>query len=157
MSLTLRTDFGCTEAVIDDDCGLKRFYEVASILSDDLDIQFTQKTDDFDSVMWDFLYKGHILTLHYNIYTGISIYPRKFREAPRKDNDAVVEVEKFLEKQINDQYGKTVYVVRLYIVVFFNRIENSTITDVTTSILMRPSSRAFFIAQPGSLTCKNNC
>jgi len=23
MSLTLRTDFGCTEAVIDDDCGLK--------------------------------------------------------------------------------------------------------------------------------------
>lgn len=98
--LTLRTDFGCTEAVIDDDCGLKRFYEVANILSDDLDIKFTQKTDDFDSLMWDFLYKGHILTLHYNIYTGISIYPRKFREAPRKDNDAVVEVAKFLEGKL---------------------------------------------------------
>ena len=98
--LTLRTDFGCTEAVIDDDCGLKRFYEVANILSDDLDIKFTQKTDDFDSLMWDFLYKGHILTLHYNIYTGISIYPRKFREAPRKDNDAVVEVAKFLESKL---------------------------------------------------------
>jgi hypothetical protein len=37
MSLTLRTDFGCTEAIIDDDCGLKRFYEVANILSDDLE------------------------------------------------------------------------------------------------------------------------
>lgn len=98
--LTLRTDFGCTEAVIDDDCGLKRFYEVANILSDDLDIKFTQKTDEFDSLMWDFLYKGHILTLHYNIYTGISIYPRKFREAPRKDNDAVVEVAKFLESKL---------------------------------------------------------
>jgi hypothetical protein len=98
--LTLRTDFGCTEAVIDEDCGLKRFYEVANILSDDLDIKFTQKTDDFDSLMWDFLYKGHILTLHYNIYTGISIYPRKFREAPRKDNDAVVEVAKFLESKL---------------------------------------------------------
>jgi hypothetical protein len=98
--LTLRTDFGCTEAVIDDDCGLKRFYEVANILSDDLDIKFTQKTDDFDSLMWDFMYKGHILTLHYNIYTGISIYPRKFREAPRKDNDAVVEVAKFLEGKL---------------------------------------------------------
>ena len=98
--LTLRTDFGCTEAVIDDDCGLKRFYEVANILSDDLDIKFTQKTDDFDSLMWDFMYKGHILTLHYNIYTGISIYPRKFREAPRKDNDAVVEVAKFLESKL---------------------------------------------------------
>jgi len=36
-----------------------------------------KKTDDFDSLMWDFIFKGHILTLHYNIYTGISIYPRK--------------------------------------------------------------------------------
>ena len=44
MSLTLRTDFGCTEAVIDDDCGLKRFYEVANILSDDLDVNFNHKT-----------------------------------------------------------------------------------------------------------------
>jgi hypothetical protein len=100
MSLTLRTDFGCTEAVIDDDCGLKRFYEVANILADDLDINFNQKTDDFDSLMWDFAFKGHVLTLHYNIYTGISIYPRKFREAPRKDNEAVVEVARFLEGKL---------------------------------------------------------
>lgn len=100
MSLTLRTDFGCTEAIIDDDCGLKRFYEVANILSDDLEINFTRKEDDFDTLTWDFLYRGHILTLHYNIYTGISIYPGKFREAPRKDNDAVIEVAKFLEKKL---------------------------------------------------------
>ena len=100
MSLTLRTDFGCTEAIIDDDCGLKRFYEVANILSDDLEIRFTNKEDDFDTLTWDFLYRGHILTLHYNIYTGISIYPRKFREAPRKDNDAVIEVARFLENKL---------------------------------------------------------
>lgn len=100
MSLTLRTDFGCTEAVIDDDCGLKRFYEVADILSDDLDIQFLTKLDDFDSLVWDFSYKGRTLTLHYNIYTGISIYPHKFREAPRRDNDAVVEVAQFLETKL---------------------------------------------------------
>ena len=48
MSLTLRTDFGCTEAVIDDDCGLKRFYEVANILSDDLDINLNPQTYTFD-------------------------------------------------------------------------------------------------------------
>ncbi len=100
MSLTLRTDFGCTEAVIDDDCGLKRFYEVADILSDDLDIKFLAKLDDFDSLVWDFNFKGHTLTLHYNIYTGISIYPRKFRDAQRKDNDAVVEVAQFLETKL---------------------------------------------------------
>lgn len=100
MSLTLRTDFGCTEAIIDDDCGLKRFYEVANILSDDLEIRFSHKADDFDTLTWEFIYKHHPLTLHYNIYTGISIYPHKFREAPRKDNDAVIEVAKFLENKL---------------------------------------------------------
>ncbi|MDX1937694.1 MAG: DUF3630 family protein [Flavihumibacter sp.] len=100
MSLTLRTDFGCTEAVIDDDCGQKRFYEVADILCDELNIKFVNKLDDFDSLVWEFNYKGHTLTLHYNIYTGISIYPRKFREAARKENDAVVEVARYLETKL---------------------------------------------------------
>ena len=100
MSLTLRTDFGCTEAVIEDDCGLKRFYEVANILSDDLKINFQNKLDDFDSLMWDFSYQGYALTLHYNIYTGISIYPRKFREALKKENEAVVEVASYLDKKL---------------------------------------------------------
>ena len=106
--LTLRTDFGCTEAVIDDDCGLKRFYEVANILSDDLDIKFTQKTDDFDSLMWDFLYKGHILTLHYNIYNGISIFPTKTRDALNKDNKAVVELAGVLEGKLFNERQRNI-------------------------------------------------
>ena len=100
MSLTLRTDFGCTEAIIDDDCGLKRFYEVANILLDDLKIRFTNKQDDFDTLTWNFTYKGHLLTLYYNIYTGISVFPHKIKEAARKDNDAVIEVAKFLESKL---------------------------------------------------------
>ena len=100
MSLTLRTDFGCTEAIIDDDCGLKRFYEVANILSDDLQINFQNKEDDFDTLTWDFRFKGSTLTLHYNIYTGISVYPRRFREAPKRENDAVIEVANFLETKL---------------------------------------------------------
>lgn len=100
MSFTLRTDFGCTEAIIDDDCGLKRFYEVANILADELKINFTNKEDDIDTLCWCFLYKGHVLTLHYNIYTGISLYPYKFREALRKDNDAVVEIARYLENKL---------------------------------------------------------
>ncbi len=111
MSLTLRTDFGCTEAIIDDDCGLKRFYEVANILSDGLEIRFTNKEDDFDTLTWDFHYRAHILTLHYNIYTGISIYPRKFREAPRKDNDAVIEVARFLENKLLIHSAKKFFVL----------------------------------------------
>lgn len=100
MSLTLRTDFGCTEAIIDDDCGLKRFYEVADILTEQLDIRFTLKQDDFDTLTWNFMFKGQLLILHYNIYTGISIYPHRFGEARRKDNDAVIEVAKFLENRL---------------------------------------------------------
>lgn len=100
MSLTIRTDFGCTEAIIDDDCGLKRFYEVADLLLDQLKIRFTNKQDDVDTLSWNFLYRGLLLTLHYNIYTGISIYPNKAGEAKRKDNEAVVEVAKFLESKL---------------------------------------------------------
>ncbi|MGN6416193.1 MAG: DUF3630 family protein [Pseudobacter sp.] len=100
MSLTLRTDFGCTEAIIDDDCGLKRFYEVASILSEELDLPFTSKEEDPDTLAWNFQYKGFPLTLHYNIYTGVSIYPFKFRKALRKENDAVVEVASYLENKL---------------------------------------------------------
>ena len=100
MSLSLRNHFGCTEAIIQDDGGLKRFYEVANVLSDDLDIKFIKKEDDFDTVTWNFLFNGHTLSLYYNIYTGISIYPLKFRQSSKKENDAVVEIARFLENKM---------------------------------------------------------
>ena len=52
MSLTLRTTLGCTEAVIADDGGLKEFYRVANILSQDLDVNYSHKEDDFDTIDW---------------------------------------------------------------------------------------------------------
>lgn len=100
MSLTLRTSLGCTEAVISDDGGLKRFYQVADILSEDLKIKFSNKEDDFDTIDWEFRFKGHNLTLHYNIYNGISIFPTKTRDALNKDNKAVVELANVLEVKL---------------------------------------------------------
>lgn len=100
MSLTLRTTMGCTEAVIDDDGGLKRFYQVADILSEDLHINFNNKEDDFDTIDWEFRFKGHNLTLHYNIYNGISIFPTKTRDALNKDNKAVIELANVLEMKL---------------------------------------------------------
>ena len=100
MSLTLRTTLGCTEAVIDDDGGLKRFYQIADILSDDLKISFTNKEDDFDAISWDFLLGHHELTLHYSIYNGISVFPTKTKLARRKDNKAVVELANVLESKL---------------------------------------------------------
>ena len=100
MGLTLRTTLGCTEAVIADDGGLKRFYEVASILTDCFSIKFTNKEDDFDAIDWEFKFKGHHLTLHYSIYNGISIFPTKTRDALNKDNKAVVELAGVLEAKL---------------------------------------------------------
>ena len=93
MSLTLRTTLGCTEAVIDDDGGLKCFYQVADILSGDLRIKFTNKEDDFDAIDWEFSFHGH---------TGVSIFPSRTRDAMKKDNRAVVELASVLEKKLID-------------------------------------------------------
>ena len=100
MSLTLRTTLGCTEAVIADDGGLKEFYRVANILSQDLDVNYSHKEDDFDTIDWEFRFKGHNLTLHYSIYNGVSIFPTKTRDALSKDNKAVVELAGVLETKL---------------------------------------------------------
>jgi hypothetical protein len=100
MSLILRTNFGCTEAVLSDDGGLKQFYRVANVLSQDFNIDFSNKEDDFDTIDWEFRFKGHNLTLHYSIYNGISIFPTKTRDALSKDNKAVVELANVLEGKL---------------------------------------------------------
>ena len=100
MSLTLRTTLGCTEAVIDDDGGLKRFYQIADILTDDLQANFISKEDDFDNISWSFQLGNHQLTLHYSIYNGISVFPTKTKDARKRDNLAVVELANVLEGKL---------------------------------------------------------
>jgi hypothetical protein len=100
MSLTLRTTLGCTEAVIDDDGGLKRFYQIADILTDELKLSFTRKEDDFDAISWDFCIGHHELTLQYSIYNGISVFPTKTKDARKRDNKAVVELASVLEGKL---------------------------------------------------------
>jgi hypothetical protein len=92
MTLTLRNDYGCTEAVIAENCGFDRFLRIADILAEKLNIRFTSKLEDSEISSWDFLFKGHMLTLQYNIYDGVSIFPRNCRMAERKDNQAVMEL-----------------------------------------------------------------
>jgi hypothetical protein len=101
MSLALRTTFGCTEAIIADDGSLNLFYKVADIFNNDLHIKFSGKEDDFDSINWNFKFKGHKLTLHYNIYSGISVFPTKISEADNRDNKAVVELANVLEGKLS--------------------------------------------------------
>ena len=100
MSLTLRTTLGCTEAVLSENGGLKEFYHVANILSQDFDVNFSNKEDDFDTIDWEFRFKGHYLTLHYSIYNGVSLFPTKTRDAVSKDNKAVVELANVIEARM---------------------------------------------------------
>ncbi len=100
MSLTLRTTLGCTEAIIDGDGNLQRFYQIAGILSDELQVSFTNKEDDFDAISWDFQLRKYALTLQYSIYNGITLFPTKMKEARRRDNEAVVELAGVLEGKL---------------------------------------------------------
>jgi hypothetical protein len=100
MSLTLRTSLGCTEAIIADDGSLNFFYHIAGIINEDLRLKFVNKEDEFDSINWNFKYKGHTLTLHYSIYNGISVFPAKIHAADVKDNKAVEDLANALELKL---------------------------------------------------------
>ncbi|MFM2336923.1 MAG: hypothetical protein RL115_116 [Bacteroidota bacterium] len=100
MSLILRTTLGCTEAIIAEAGGLKEFYRIANILSQEFSIPFLHKADDVDAIDWEFSHKGHYITLHYSIYNGISLFPTKTKDAGGKDNKAVVELAGLLENRL---------------------------------------------------------
>jgi len=99
MYYELKSRFGGTEAVIDDNCGITKFYAIANTLAEHLHIKFMNKVDDAESLDWDFKYKDQFLTLHYNIFNGVSIFPQPL-ENGQTDNKAVTEVAHFLEKQV---------------------------------------------------------
>jgi hypothetical protein len=99
MCYQLKTTNGGTEAVIDDNCGISKFYKIANTLADDLQVKFLNQVDDAETLDWDFQYRGQFLTLHYNIFNGVSIYPQQ-EKGHRKDNNVVMEVAHFLEHRV---------------------------------------------------------
>ena len=98
MCYALKTQTGATEAVIDDNCGISKFYAVANALAEDLQVQFMNQVDDADTLDWDFKYKEQFLTLHYNIFNGVSIYPQQTKNKKSR-NKLVMEVANFLERK----------------------------------------------------------
>jgi len=99
MCYELKTSYGGTEAVIDDNCGISKFYAIANTLADDLQVKFLNQIDDAETLDWDFQYRGQFLTLHYNMFNGVSIYPQQQRNSA-KNNSAVLEVAHFLEHRV---------------------------------------------------------
>lgn len=96
MNLKLRTETGYTEAVLDETPSFDSFYRWADYITEKLNVSFTRKLDDFEALYWDFIYKGTCLTLSYNIFNGISIFPVKEDKAAPKENEVVAELAKIL-------------------------------------------------------------
>lgn len=90
--IQVNTDKGWTESIIYENCDFDKFYTAADILKNNFNVQFTNKLNDFDTLYWDFLIDSNCLTLYYNIYLGLSIYPTNFKEATKEENQAVIEV-----------------------------------------------------------------
>lgn len=95
MSYQLTNLSGAVEAVIDDNCGISKFNNIINMLLHELRVKFLAKVDDSDTVDWHFKYKGRPLTLHYNIYNGVSVLTQN-----SKNNQAVDEVVKYLERKV---------------------------------------------------------
>lgn len=99
MSYQLKTKHGNTEAIIDDNCGISKFYAIANTLSTDLQVDFVKKHDSSENLNWNFSYKEAALTLHYNVFNGVSIFPQKTFDV-KYENKAVEEIAYFLEKKV---------------------------------------------------------
>ncbi|MFT3979884.1 MAG: hypothetical protein QM687_05395 [Ferruginibacter sp.] len=97
MCYALKTQTGATEAVIDDNCGISKFYAIANALAEDLHVQFMNQVDDAETLDWDFKYKDSLLTLHYNIFNGVSIFP--YQQNAKIKPALVMEVASFLERK----------------------------------------------------------
>lgn len=93
----LKTQYGNTEAVIDDNCGISKFYAIAAALASGLEVSFLNQVDETENLDWDFHYKTHLLTLHYNIFNGVSIFPQHMNKV-QQENNAVMEIAHFLER-----------------------------------------------------------
>jgi hypothetical protein len=101
MSLSIETIKGWTEVVLDGNCGYEKFYNAARILHEEFNIWFLSKLDDFDTLYWDFRYRDSLLCLHYNIYFGLSVFPRAFKLATVTDNERVIEIGELLYEKLS--------------------------------------------------------
>jgi hypothetical protein len=104
MGVLIEKEKGWTEAILDSNCGYDKFYTAAEIIQRDFQINFISKLDDFDSLYWDFIFEGSQLTLHYNTFFGVSIFPKAFKSASENDNKKVIEIGDLLFDKLQSRY-----------------------------------------------------
>jgi len=92
MAFQIDKSKGWTEIIIDSDCEFYKFEKVATLLATKLNITISERLNDFDSHYLTFSYNGSDILLHYNIFSGVSILPKSFKEANQLDNENVIAV-----------------------------------------------------------------
>lgn len=100
MEPVIETEKGWDEVVIVENCGFDTFHAVAGLLESAFGIVFTHELNDFDTVYLNFDYKDTGLYLYYNIYLGIRIFPRAFKEAAKSENDHAREIGTLLFRKL---------------------------------------------------------
>lgn len=73
--------------VLDENASLNQFYAFTATLSSNKHVRFIAKNDEADIIDWHFKYRGRQLTLQYNMYNGVSLFPQNV-----KDQQAVQEL-----------------------------------------------------------------
>lgn len=68
-------------SVIDENGSLNQFYSLTEVLSKTRHVRFISKNDEADNIEWHFKYRGRPLTLQYNIYNGVSLFPQDNKDA----------------------------------------------------------------------------
>lgn len=79
-------------------CDQIEFYNVATKIENLLRITFFNKINDFDSLFWDFQYRDTVLTLHFNVFLGLSIYPAKCMDCGLDDQRIMEEIYQILSQ-----------------------------------------------------------
>lgn len=75
--------------VIDEHGSLQKFYLLTDKLSKTRFVRFTNKLEEADSIEWSFKYRGHQLTLQYDIYNGVTLTPQTVKDVPAATKLAV--------------------------------------------------------------------
>lgn len=91
---------GWTEVIIDGDCEFEKFYKVADVLQADFNILFTNKLHDLDTIYWDFNFKDSTLVLFYNIYEGVTIFPKALQDSIQTENECTEEIGTLLYQKL---------------------------------------------------------
>lgn len=108
--MKIETGKGWMEVIIEEDCSQDRLMEIADILRKELPAVFDEVVGDTDSYYGDFTYRGITLTLHYNTFIGISVFPKSLGNSTPVENTMVVHVCQMLY----DHLGKPVDMLAKY-------------------------------------------